>query len=109
MQISITTHEEKETDVALAVKILELFIKNKCNTLVIVSGDTDMLPSVKAALKLFPEKQIVFAFPYKRKNKEIGKVVPDSFSISKQKYVAHQFPPAVTLECGKTITKPEKW
>ena len=35
-------HEEKETDVAVAVKLMELFMLNACDTVVLVTGDTDL-------------------------------------------------------------------
>ncbi|HTY05645.1 MAG TPA: NYN domain-containing protein, partial [Gemmatimonadales bacterium] len=34
-------HEEKETDVAIAVKLVELFSLDACDTAVLVTGDTD--------------------------------------------------------------------
>lgn len=106
---TILKHEEKETDVAIALKILEVLIKDECDTIVIMSGDTDLIPAVKLAMKLFPEKKIVFSFPYKRKNKEIALLLPESFSINKKQYIKYQFPQKVTLKNGKIIEKPETW
>jgi len=56
-------HEEKETDVAIAVKLLEVFLRNECDTAVLVTGDTDLAPAVRTALSLFPNKRVLFAFP----------------------------------------------
>jgi len=107
--LNLKRHEEKETDVAISVKILECLILDECDTIVILSGDTDIVPAIKTAKKLFPNKEIVFIFPYKRKNKEIKELVLKTFSIDKKKYVKHQFPEIVVSANGIRITKPKNW
>lgn len=102
-------HEEKETDVALSVRLLELFMLDRCDTAVLVSGDTDVAPAVETALRLFPEKVICFAFPYARRNKDLANMVRTSFTISKESYRKHQFPDPVVLTGGKEIFKPPRW
>lgn len=101
-------HEEKETDVAIGARLLELFINNKCDSVVIITGDTDIAAAVKIAQKLYPAKHILFGFPYARKNAELAKLAP-SFTITDTAYVKHQFPNHVTLKNGKSISKPAKW
>ena len=102
-------HEEKETDVAIAVTLAELLFTDKCDTPVIMSGDTDLSPAVAKWQPLFPSKKILFAFPYARKNKELSKLAPESFSISKKQYIRYQFPNPVTLKDGSKIHKPPTW
>lgn len=58
--------EEKETDVAMATRMLELLFLDKCDTIVLVTGDTDIVPAVKTAQNIFPKKEIIFMMPYKR-------------------------------------------
>lgn len=86
-----THHEEKETDVAISVKLLELFYFDQCDTAVLVTGDTDLGPAIKTAFRLFPEKQIYTLFPYKRKNKELAKLATGPFVIGANRYQACQF------------------
>ena len=102
-------YEEKETDVAISVTLLELFHLNACDIAVLVTGDTDIAPSVRTAQRLFPDKEIAFAFPYKRKNEELRKLVEKSFNIRKERYAEHQFPDNVTLSNGRIINKPTSW
>lgn len=106
---TIIRHEEKETDVAISARLLEIFISNKCETAVLVTGDTDLAAGVKVAQKLFPQKEICFAFPYGRKNKELAQIVSTSFQINKKSYTAHQFPDPIILKDGRSIVKPAKW
>ena len=105
----ILKHEEKETDVAIAVKLLEVFLTDSCDTAVIVSGDTDLSPAVKTCKTIFADKAVIFAFPFARKNKELAKSAPGSFSISKKQYIKHQLPDPVILKDGQKIYKPDTW
>jgi len=101
-------HEEKETDVALAAKLLEVFARDECETVVIVTGDTDIAPAVRTASALYPLKRIAFAFPFARKNKELAQLVRTSFQIRKEAYVAHQFDNVIQLP-DRSISKPATW
>ena len=101
-------HEEKETDVAIAAKLFELLVNNDCDTAILVTGDTDLAPAVKTAQNLFPQKGIRFAFPYRRKNKELAKLAP-SFNIDNRHYAAHQFADPLTLPGGQVLNKPPTW
>ena len=101
-------HEEKETDVAIAVRLFESFYTDESDTVVIMSGDTDIAPAVRTAQKLFPEKTVAFAFPYRRKNNELAQLVSLSFQINKKLYFRHQFPETVVIS-GRTLRKPDSW
>lgn len=101
--------EEKETDVAIATRMLELLFLDKCDTIVLVTGDTDIVPAVKTAKNIFPQKEIVFMMPYKRHNRELADLVPRHFDISGHNYTKHQFPDPFITKKGKTINKPLTW
>jgi uncharacterized LabA/DUF88 family protein len=103
-----TRNEEKETDVAIAVRLLETFHSDESDTAIIMSGDTDIAPAVRTAQRLFPEKTVGFAFPYGRKNKELAQLVPLSFRITKKQYARFQFPDSVETS-GKRLRKPANW
>ncbi len=105
----IIHHEEKETDVTMGAWVVALFMKDECDTVVLVTGDTDLLPAVKIASYLYSEKRIVFAFPYKRKNRELMQQCPGSFTINRNQYVRHQFPNPFNTASGKEIAKPASW
>jgi uncharacterized LabA/DUF88 family protein len=102
-------HEEKETDVAIAVKMLELLFTNACDTVVLVTGDTDLVPAIRAARRLFPSKRIACAFPYKRAHAELKNLDQMHFKISRGQYTRHQFSDPVVLPNGVTLAKPQGW
>lgn len=101
--------EEKETDVAMATRMLELLFLDECDTIALVTGDTDIVPAVKTAQKIFPNKEIVFLMPYKRHNKELANLVSKHFDISSKNYTNHQFPDPFITKKKKLIHKPSSW
>jgi uncharacterized LabA/DUF88 family protein len=102
-------YEEKETDVAISMKLVEVFHRDEADTAVLVTGDTDLAPAVRTASRLFPVKQICFAFPYKRRNSELAKLVSKYFYIRKERYAAHQLPDPMALPNGRLVSKPREW
>lgn len=105
----ILKHEEKESDVAIASKLLEVLITDECDSVVLITGDTDIAPAVRTSQKLFPEKSIIFGFPYKRRNNELVKLASKHFKISKENIIKHQFPDPLILSNGEKIYKPKYW
>ncbi len=105
----IKQYEEKETDVAVAAKLLELVFTDACDAVVLVTGDTDLAPAVRTAQNSFPEKDIRFALPYKRHNNELRKMAPHSFTIGKEAYLNHQFSDPHQLTSEEMVNKPASW
>jgi uncharacterized LabA/DUF88 family protein len=103
------THEEKETDVAIAAQLFELLYQKNCDAVVLISGDTDLAPALRTAQKLFPQAEIVVAFPYLRHNSELARVAAHTVSLSLALYQSHVLPRTMSLPSGRTITKPAKW
>lgn len=102
-------YEEKETDVNIAVKLIELLMLNSCDVPVIVSGDTDLATAIRAAKRLFPAAKIGVGFPYKRFHHELKQLADFSFKMSPRQYSTFVFPDQVVLPSGKTILKPPAW
>lgn len=102
-------HEEKETDVAIAAKLLELLHNKKCDTIVLVTGDTDLAPAIKTTKALFPEINIVCLFPYKRHNDELAELSHTHIKIKAETYTKHQLADPFELPDGTKISKPPSW
>ncbi|MBI2073675.1 MAG: NYN domain-containing protein [Gemmatimonadetes bacterium] len=109
MRISFMTHEEKETDVAIAAQLFELLHNKSCDAVALVTGDTDVVPAVPMAKRLFPQVQIVAAFRYLRHNNELARIAARTISLSLQLYQSHILPQTITLPNGQNISKPAKW
>lgn len=102
-------HEEKETDVAIAARLFEECYAGKVDTIILMTGDTDLAPAVSLCKRLFSNKSIFFAFPYKRRNNELARIAPESFSIRKPSYSSHQLSNPFVLEDETQISKPNDW
>ncbi len=101
--------EEKETDVAISACLLSVLYGQEADSVVLVTGDTDLAPAVRTAVRTFPDARIHFLFPYRRVNRELRRLVPRSFKMSKEQYLGHQLPnPFLTLD-GRAIRKPPGW
>jgi uncharacterized LabA/DUF88 family protein len=102
-------HEEKETDVAIAVKILELLIVDACDTVVLVSGDTDIAPAIRTAKALWPAKRIWVLFPVGRHNAELKAIAHGTIQMKAKRYPTHQLPNPVKISDTEVLWKPAGW
>lgn len=102
-------HEEKETDVALGVKLMDSFARDEGDAVVLVTGDTDLIPAIRATRALFPHRKIGVAFPFLRHNAELAAAADFSFKITQKALQRAQFPPTLTFPDGTTLTKPASW
>ncbi|OLD00832.1 MAG: hypothetical protein AUI99_08205 [Gemmatimonadetes bacterium 13_1_40CM_3_69_22] len=106
---NFTRHEEKETDVAVAVKLLELLAVNACETVVLLTGDTDLAPAIRTAKTLYPDKRIWVIFPYSRHNAELKALAHGTIQVKAKRYVANQLPNPVKVSDTELIWKPTGW
>lgn len=70
------THEEKETDVNIALQLLNEAYKDNYDEAFIVSRDSDLTPAIRMVLQEFPNKKVkVISPPNAGHSKEIGQLV----------------------------------
>ena len=55
--------EEKGTDVNIALRMLDDAYQGACNRMVLVSGDSDLVPTLKLVKKRFPQIKITVYVP----------------------------------------------
>jgi len=80
------TFEEKQTDVNIALQLFKLSIENKYDKAIIISGDSDLIPSINAVRKTFPNKQIGVIIPIGRRAEEL-KHACDFYMKMKEKHL----------------------
>ena len=102
-------HEEKETDVAIACKLLELLIRDEADCVVLVTGDTDLIPAIKLAHREYPIKEVLFAFPFLRGNAQLKQLCPNSFKLNPKDYGNHQLQNPHQMADGTLLEKPLTW
>ena len=98
--------QEKATDVNIVAQVFAHAARDAFDVAVIVSGDADYAPAVPVFREMFPQKRLVFGFPFDRKNRELERVTPASFVFARESYAKHQLPEAVRLPSGKFVVRP---
>ena len=105
--------EEKRTDVNIAVHMVKDAINNKCDRFILISGDSDLVPAVKAVKLIDPNKKVIVYVPANnrvrgaanelRNSSDRHKTLPNNL-LSKA-----QFSDQLTDSEGEIIQKPEAW
>lgn len=111
---AIIRPEEKKTDVNISIRMLADCVKDATDIVVLVSGDSDLLPPIEFIQHNYPVKQIKAFFPPSIFSRDIssnikahkGKVT--LLEKNYHKFDISQMPDCVT-DGEKTYTIPEKW
>jgi uncharacterized LabA/DUF88 family protein len=104
-----TVYEEKETDVSIAVALLEDAVRDRYDTALLVSADSDLCPAIRAMKRLRPEKRIVAAFPPRRESGDLKRAVDGYLTIGDDKIRQSQLPSVVTKPNGISLRRPKHW
>jgi hypothetical protein len=103
------SHEEKETDVNIAVALVEDAVCDRYDTAMIVSADSDLCPAVRAVRRITPAKRVVAAFPPRRVSGELRRVAHATFTIQDSKVRQSQLPDSVAASGGVLLQRPVRW
>ena len=105
----IKTFEEKETDVNIAINLFEFAYKDLYNTAMIISGDSDLIPAIRAVRKNFPSKEICVIIPPGRRA-ELLKKEADYYKKIKTKHLQwSRLPSKIVIGNDNVIECPQKW
>jgi len=110
------TVEEKRTDVNIAISMLDDAYQDSCDQLVLVSGDSDLVPALATIRARFPAKRLFVYVPHipsvattrgfaveLRSAAHVNRDLPNNlFKLS-------QFPSVVVDGMGAAIPKPASW
>jgi uncharacterized LabA/DUF88 family protein len=79
------------------------------DVVVIVSGDTDLVPAIETSKKVFPEKSIAVVIPYGNHSTQLKTVAHFGNRLRAKHYVKHLLPNPYRLKTGEIISKPSTW
>lgn len=103
----ILHHEEKETDVNIALTAYRLAAKYE--QIILVSGDSDLVPAIKAIKVDYPNVKIGVIFPFNRVTREL-KQEADFYHKTKLSVLDKFIMPYILEKPGGTkIACPEYW
>ncbi len=106
--IDIIHTEEKGSDVNLATHLLLDGFKNRYDSAVVVSNDSDLTTTIQA-VKNELKKNIGVISPYQRPARALQNKATFYKKIRTGVLQASQFPPTINLKDGKIIHKPSSW
>jgi uncharacterized LabA/DUF88 family protein len=104
-----TTHEEKETDVSIAVTLVEDAARSAYDRALVISGDRDLCPAVRAAKRLQPARRIVAVFPPRRQSDPLRKAADGVLRVSRSMLRQAQLPTKVVNADGIVLERPAYW
>lgn len=107
---SWVSYEEKESDVALAVQAVADVAQQLTDQAWFLSGDSDMIPSVRTIKRLDPNVRAVAVFPPRRSSVELGQVVDGRLRLFDKTPRKHQLPKSVwNASRAENLPRPAYW
>jgi uncharacterized LabA/DUF88 family protein len=103
------SHEEKMTDVNIAVELLRDAFDDSFDTALLVSADSDLTAPVEAALARSPGKRVIVVCPPDRQSKKLESVASATFRLGRKTLQDSQFPDEITKTGGFVLRRPNKW
>ena len=103
------TFEEKQTDVNIAIKLFQTAIADTWDTALIVSGDSDLIPAIRAIKTTFPSKQTGVIIPIGRRAEELKKETDFHKKIKKKHLETCQFNEIIKLNDSHVLKCPDSW
>lgn len=102
--------EEKCTDVSLALNILMDCVDNIVDIIVLVTADSDQIPTIKMLKSKFPHKKLKVYFPPSRNSTDIRNQVGQVVFLEnhEEKFITAKMPGEVTNGIKK-YTRPPEW
>jgi uncharacterized LabA/DUF88 family protein len=103
------SYNEKMTDVNIATQILIDAYADRFDMAMLISGDSDLVPPIRAVHELFNKKRVFVAFPPKRHNSSVALVSKGSMIIGRKKLSDSQFNEEVQKHDGFRLRRPKEW
>ena len=75
----------------------------------LITGDSDLVPPIKAIHNLFPNKRVFVGFPPNRTTISVQQVAKGSFVIGRKKLKDAQLPEQIIKINGIILQRPTQW
>lgn len=102
------THEEKRTDVNIAMALFEYAMKDMYDKAIIISGDSDLIPPIEKIQENFTTKQVGVIAPVGRKTKELKEVADFFIKMESKQLHASVFDKKIAAG-SETLIAPVGW
>lgn len=104
-------HEEKESDVNLALYLLDMAYQDAYDKAFLITADTDLVPAIKMVRQRFPQKEVIALIPKSRFQNamELRQACNSASRIEEQHLERNLFPAVISLPDGAVIARPAKY
>ncbi len=102
------THEEKGTDVNIALQIAQDAIDDIYDRAIIISSDSDLLPAIRTVHKYAPDKEVGVMFPIGRNSYHLKDGADFRRKMSERLLKTSQFDDSMQVG-SSIITRPGHW
>jgi hypothetical protein len=106
---SYPSHNDKMTDVNIAVEMMADAFQDRFDSALLISADSDLTAPIATTLRLFPLKRVVAAFPPARSSEDLKRVVSAHFTIGHGLLAKSVFPDGVVRADGFLLNRPASW
>jgi len=101
--------EEKQTDVNIALRLFQLAVQGRYDKAIIISGDTDLLPAIKAVQTTYPGKLIGVVIPIGRASEDLKKQADFHYKMKDRHLASSTYPDPYMLKDGTPVACPPTW
>lgn len=110
--------EEKKTDINIAVNLIDDALSGAVDSIVIVSGDSDMEPAIEWVRKKYPQIKITVYIPVipeladeakERRNDHYIQMGVTCKPLPLADLPRHQLPKTIRLTPTETVSRPDEW
>lgn len=102
-----TGHEEKETDVCIAVTMVADALTGEADRLILISADTDLAPPIRTIAQLAPHCEVFVATPPKR-FKNCQSLKP-ALELTPGRLAKCLLPEQVQISATRTVMRPQSY
>lgn len=106
--------EEKGTDVNIALQMIDDAYQGLCDRIILVSGDSDLVPAIELVKKRHPQIQVSVYIPATNQKRgaacELRNCSDKSHTLTPNNLMEKsQFPTTISTSAITSITKPSSW
>lgn len=103
--------EEKQTDVNISIKLFQCAHNDAFDTGILVTGDSDIAPAIRAVKETFPAKRIGLLVPIGRSAEEMKNACDFHMKIKEKHLRGSQFPDRIIIDPENNIflDRPSMW
>ena len=102
-------HEEKRTDVNMAVRLLEDAFDDRFDLAIVVSADSDLVAPIEAVRRRYDDKRVMVAFPPHRRSAQLRRAADAAHHLSGPIIRSSRLPDPVVTSTGVELRAPRGW